>query len=183
MIASPQTAIAPRTTAPCRSTRVTQPDDRPITSAPIEMPANSQPRLLGDSANRVCDSSGKTACGQANSHRDDVDDEGHEQHRLGAQEGEALAHPAHGGTDPQPLDGAARAATAAARAAAVAATRKPTRVDGVGQEQVAQPDEHPGQQRPDDDAGLPHRHRQRVGRGHPRRADERRDDGARGSAG
>ena len=41
MIATPQTAIAPRTTAPCRSTRVTHPDVRPMTNEPIEMPANS----------------------------------------------------------------------------------------------------------------------------------------------
>ena len=37
-----------------------------MTRAPIEMPANSQPRLFGESANRVSESSGKTACGQAN---------------------------------------------------------------------------------------------------------------------
>ena len=66
MIATPHTTIETSTTAPCRSTRDTQPDVSPIARAPMEMPANSQPRLLGESAKRVCDSSGNTACGQAN---------------------------------------------------------------------------------------------------------------------
>ena len=53
------------TTAPCRSTRDTQPEVSPMSSAPMETPANSQPSAFGESVNRVSDSSGKTACGQA----------------------------------------------------------------------------------------------------------------------
>ena len=140
MIATPQTAIAPRTTAPCRSTRVTQPDDSPISSAPIETPANSQPRLFADSANRVCDSSGKTACGQAN---------------VIAMMSTTKVMSSTGCVRRNAKPSATPRTAALIRSRSTTTPRRqrrqssqqerrdhePDRVDGVGEEQVAQPDQ------------------------------------------
>ena len=101
------------------------PRSGPSTSAPIEMPANSQPRLFGRLGEPGLRQLREHRLRPGEHHRDDVDDEGHQQHRLGAQEREALADPADGGTDA--AAGRRRRPAAATAARAAAARRRGSR--------------------------------------------------------
>jgi hypothetical protein len=146
MIATPQTTMAASTTAPCRSTRDTHPDVSPMSRAPIETPANSQPSAFGDPAYRPSVSSGNTACGQANSIA--TTSTTNVMSSTGWVRRKAKPSPTPRSAAPRRSGPVTPAGGSGGRPrSSRTATRKPERVDGVGEEQVAQADEHAGQQR------------------------------------
>ena len=97
-----------------------------MSSAPIETPANSQPRLFGESREPGLGQLREDRLRPGEQHRDDVDDEGHEQHRLGAQEREALAHAADGRTAAAAAPATRRGGSDGSPRSSSAATRKPS---------------------------------------------------------
>ena len=95
-IARPQTITAASTATPWRAIRETQPENTPPSTAPIGMPANSSanamPPLSGPPKFDVRDL-GEQRPRHPEDHRDDVDEERHQQHRLAREVAEPVDAP------------------------------------------------------------------------------------------
>ena len=103
----PHTQIATVTATPCRRIRCSQPENRPATTMPIGIAANSRPRAMpppSGSPNTVCDDLREHHPRHPEPHRDDIDEERHQQHLVHGR----VAEPGDDLAESRPAGGAGR---------------------------------------------------------------------------